>query len=44
MKKIICDNFKKPICSKCGKPIINNKGDTVRVSACAEDVKHITCE
>ena len=43
MKKTICDNFKKAICYKCGEPILNNKGKVVKVSACAENVKHITC-
>ena len=43
MKQTICDNFKKAVCEKCGEVILNNVGKEVMVSACAENVKHITC-
>lgn len=44
MKKVICDNFKLARCFVCGKHIINDKGNVVRISACAENVKHIACK
>lgn len=43
MKPFTCDNFKKAICEKCGEIILNNNGEEVMVTACAEGVKHITC-